>query len=234
MLRRFFARRGVPCLITSDNARTFELGETILKESIQAARHDPTVLREWSDREITWRHITPYAPWQGGLYERLIKSVKHSLHKTLGRSLLSFEELSTTVIEIEALLNTSLLTYVSNDINTSILHPIDFVQKDLQLSCPLAPILNEKEGPTYRPAEEEPTLQTRKQALQALDHRATLPNDFGTCGKPNISLLYAKSIFSTSDVRGDVCSSRQKDQSFYCVIRYNHAITGRWTLFMRL
>ncbi|KIH54674.1 His(2)-Cys(2) zinc finger [Ancylostoma duodenale] len=41
MLRRFFARRGVPQSITSDNALTFDLGNSILQESIQVAQNDP-------------------------------------------------------------------------------------------------------------------------------------------------------------------------------------------------
>ncbi|KAK6747886.1 hypothetical protein RB195_000844 [Necator americanus] len=69
MLRRFFfARRGIPQSITSDNAPTFELGETILNESIRAAESDPTVATELSDKAIDWKHITPYAPWQGRFY----------------------------------------------------------------------------------------------------------------------------------------------------------------------
>ncbi|KHJ87041.1 Pao retrotransposon peptidase [Oesophagostomum dentatum] len=57
----------------------------ILSGIIKAARHDPAVMREKSGREIDWKTITLYAPWQGGFYERLIKSVEHSLHNTLGK-----------------------------------------------------------------------------------------------------------------------------------------------------
>ncbi|KHJ84426.1 hypothetical protein OESDEN_15860 [Oesophagostomum dentatum] len=52
MLRRFFARRGVPATITSDNSPTFLLGEKILKECVEAAKRDPVVVRELSNREI--------------------------------------------------------------------------------------------------------------------------------------------------------------------------------------
>ncbi|GBM81435.1 hypothetical protein AVEN_20036-1 [Araneus ventricosus] len=41
------------------------------------------------------------APWWGGFYERLVKSVKDPLRKILGRALLTYEELSTILIEIE-------------------------------------------------------------------------------------------------------------------------------------
>ena len=82
----FFARRGIPKTITSDIAPTFILGETILNQSIQAAVNDPSITWELTNREITWKHITPHAPWQGGVYERLIKSVEESLYKTLGKN----------------------------------------------------------------------------------------------------------------------------------------------------
>ncbi|KAL6726761.1 hypothetical protein Aduo_008698 [Ancylostoma duodenale] len=79
LLRRFFGRRGIPRTITSDNAPTFTMGETILKDCVRALEQNPSLSRELSNREIEWRHITPYAPWQGGVYERLIQSVKHSI-----------------------------------------------------------------------------------------------------------------------------------------------------------
>ncbi|KHJ87946.1 hypothetical protein OESDEN_12266 [Oesophagostomum dentatum] len=66
MLRRFFGRHGIPRSITSDNAPTFLLGEDILAEALLAAKEDAIIAREISNREIEWRHIIPYAPWQGG------------------------------------------------------------------------------------------------------------------------------------------------------------------------
>ncbi|KIH63822.1 hypothetical protein ANCDUO_05875 [Ancylostoma duodenale] len=112
MLRRFFARRGIPITITSDNSPTFTLGESILSEYSHHSLNDSAIAKEASTREIEWKYITPFAPWQGGEYERLIRSVKLALHKTLGKSIPSREELYTVVIEIEAMLNTRPLLYV--------------------------------------------------------------------------------------------------------------------------
>ena len=55
------------------------------------------------------------APWLGGFWERLVRSVKRCLKKSVGRSLLTFEELRTLVVEIEATLNNRPLTYIYDD-----------------------------------------------------------------------------------------------------------------------
>ncbi|GFR10983.1 integrase catalytic domain-containing protein [Trichonephila clavata] len=54
-------------------------------------------------------------PMGGGFYKRMVKTVKEPLRKILGRSLLSFEELTTLLAEIENIVNLRPLTYVSDD-----------------------------------------------------------------------------------------------------------------------
>ena len=53
----------------------------------------------------------------GGFWERLVRSVKNCIRKTVGRSILNFEELRTLLIEVEATLNNRLLTYMHHDEN---------------------------------------------------------------------------------------------------------------------
>ncbi|EYC34095.1 hypothetical protein Y032_0001g239 [Ancylostoma ceylanicum] len=179
LLRRFFGRRGVPRTITSDNAPTFTMGEAILKDCVQALRQNPGLSRELSNREIDWRHITPYAPWQGGVYERLIQSVKHSLYKTVGQAVLSFDELSTVLVEIEALLNTRPLLYVDSDsVNESILRPIDFQQSQLEINYPFDFNPELEQDPTYLPSKEQVFLRTKTQAVQALQSSCQFTEKF--------------------------------------------------------
>ena len=57
------------------------------------------------------------APWWGGFWERMVRCVKTCLKKHMGRSSLTFEELRTILVEIEAILNNRPLTYVYDDEN---------------------------------------------------------------------------------------------------------------------
>jgi len=106
--RRFVALRGTPSLITHDNAKTFKATD---------------VKTYMLKRGIKQQFILPASPWWGGFYERLVRSVKTSLKKTLGRSMLSFEELTTTLSEIGAVINTRPLTYANEDDLESVLTP---------------------------------------------------------------------------------------------------------------
>lgn len=64
---------------------------------------------------ISWNFMVPNAPWWGGWWERLIRSVKTSVRKTLGRAGLNFEEITTVLTEIEAVINSRPLTFVKTD-----------------------------------------------------------------------------------------------------------------------
>ena len=54
---------------------------------------------------IKWRYNLAKAAWWGGMYERLIRSTKRCLEKCIGRKRLTYEELLTIVVEIDAVLN---------------------------------------------------------------------------------------------------------------------------------
>ncbi len=59
-----------------------------------------------------WNFIVEKAPWQRGFWERMVKCVKRCLKKSVSRASLSFEEMRTILIEVEATLNNRPMTYV--------------------------------------------------------------------------------------------------------------------------
>ena len=60
-----------------------------------------------------WKFIVPLSPWFGGWWERLIRSIKTDLRKTVGARCLTRGELETTLHEVEACVNSRPLTFVS-------------------------------------------------------------------------------------------------------------------------
>lgn len=114
--RRFISRRGVPSVVYSDNAQTFKKANSELRALWHTISH-PSVREFYGQKGINWKYIVERAPWWGGFWERMVQSVKGPLRKTLGRASLTSEELETTLIEIEAMLNSRPITYVYNDPN---------------------------------------------------------------------------------------------------------------------
>ncbi|XP_036145656.1 uncharacterized protein LOC118646575 [Monomorium pharaonis] len=106
-LRRFVGRRGCPQRIYSDNATNFVGAKNEIKEIQEFINSN---VRNISDEfciphNIEWKFIPPASPHMGGLWEAGIKSCKFYLKRIIGGGLLTFEELSTVLIQIEACLN---------------------------------------------------------------------------------------------------------------------------------
>ena len=106
--RRFASRRELPLLLLSDNAKPFK---GACKE-VCILKRAPEVCNYLSNNRITWRFITERAPWWGGFWERLVRSVKRPLKKIIGRSNLTYDELNTILTEVEALINLRPITYI--------------------------------------------------------------------------------------------------------------------------
>ena len=109
--RRFCARRGLPSRILSDNAKTFKSAAKEVKTLLRSPRFN----EHFSCKGVQWEFIIERAPWQGGMWERLIRSTKRCLRKNVGRALLKFAELRTVLVEIENVINSRPLTYIYDD-----------------------------------------------------------------------------------------------------------------------
>lgn len=114
--RRFISRRGICKIIYSDNAKTFKKADKDLQQMWNLIKN-PEVRNYFCERRIEWRFIVERAAWWGGFYERLVRSTKTCLKKILGRSSLEYKEFETILLEVEAILNSRPLTFVSNEVD---------------------------------------------------------------------------------------------------------------------
>ncbi|XP_064477991.1 uncharacterized protein LOC135391606 [Ornithodoros turicata] len=112
--RRFISRRSVPSKIYFDNFSTFKRASRFLRDISSIINGEPFE-RYCDNHNITWHLIAERAAWWGGFWERLVRTVKDSLPKALGRSSLTLESLITILIEVEAIVNSRPLTYMSDD-----------------------------------------------------------------------------------------------------------------------
>ncbi|GFW64446.1 integrase catalytic domain-containing protein [Trichonephila clavipes] len=140
-LRRFSARRDAPRHIYSDNGTNFVGARRKLDEIRKLWLSLPTneaISYYLSKSSIDWHFIPPSSPHFGGIWESGIRSVKFHLKRVLGETILTFEELTTLLTQIEGLLNSRPLSYVNDsDIECiSTLTPSHFLTGDVLLSVP--------------------------------------------------------------------------------------------------
>ena len=114
-LLRFIARRGKPKIMFSDNGTNFRGGEKELKESLQKwNQHEIT--KSLHQKGIEWRFNPPGASHMGGVWERMVRSVKSVLKGVIKEQLLKDESLHTLMVETEKIVNDRPITQISDDV----------------------------------------------------------------------------------------------------------------------
>uniref|UniRef100_A0A7I5E795 Peptidase A2 domain-containing protein n=1 Tax=Haemonchus contortus TaxID=6289 RepID=A0A7I5E795_HAECO len=173
---RFVSRRGVPKLIRTDCGTNFKLGQVVINNLYQNNDIDGYSVMSYSSSEgIKWIFNPPSAPWMGGVWERLVGTVKRCFSKAIGRKKLTFIEMTTAITRIEALINTRPLTKVSlTDLNEIPLRPVDFLQGNLKFALPQASQISDHSDSEYDPE----LIQTVSQAKQAIAHSETIAAKF--------------------------------------------------------
>ncbi|XP_062703768.1 uncharacterized protein LOC134286204 [Aedes albopictus] len=105
-IRRFVCRRGKPVEFYSDNGTNFQGAS---KEIVRKIEGDCD--EAFTDARTRWNFNPPSAPHMGGVWERLVRSVKAALTVLQDGRRLTDEVLLTTLAEAEDLVNSRPLTY---------------------------------------------------------------------------------------------------------------------------
>ena len=109
-MNSFITRKTRPRRIISDNATTFIATPKWIKLIRRSGRlHDYL-----ASQDINWTFNLAKSPWWEGLYERLIKEIKTTRYKTLGKTHLFYDQLETVILYIDRHLNNRPLTYVES------------------------------------------------------------------------------------------------------------------------
>ncbi|XP_036317844.1 uncharacterized protein LOC118732845, partial [Rhagoletis pomonella] len=142
-LNRFVSLRGKPKTIWSDNynATNFVGAKNELAELLRlfkSSSHTEAIVHQCLNDGIDWQFIPPpRSPHFGGLWEAAIKSAKYHFKRTVGLSVLTFDELRTLTCQISAIFNSRPLCPLSeNPDDIEVLTPAHFLT-----GAPLTPIV---------------------------------------------------------------------------------------------
>ncbi|XP_049877966.1 uncharacterized protein LOC126375152 isoform X1 [Pectinophora gossypiella] len=129
--KRFISRRGLPSDCYCDNASTFRCASSQLNDLYKllgSQNHQMQVNNFAAQNQINFHFIPSYSPVFGGLWEAAVKSTKYHLKRIVQNSLLTYEELNTVLVQIEAVLNSRpLLPMTSNPDDFTYLTPGHFL-----------------------------------------------------------------------------------------------------------
>ena len=139
-IRRFFSRRGKSRNVYSDNGTNFigAKNEIMKLQTLLASEvTNNKLIHTLADEGVKWHFSPPCSPHFGGIWESAVKLLKTHMYRTLGRSLFTYEQLNTCVIEIEAVMNSRPIIPLSTDPNDmNALTPAHFLIGDSLMNVP--------------------------------------------------------------------------------------------------
>ena len=101
---RFVSRRGPPKVLYSDNGTNFRGAQSEVKQMLQNW-NQVRILDRLREKGIQWHFSAPSASHTGGVWERMIRTVRKCMHALVGDRLVDDETLLTVMCEAEKMIN---------------------------------------------------------------------------------------------------------------------------------
>ena len=121
---RFCNLYTIPLSVYSDNAQSFLGAMGILADSYTDNEFNSYLLKN----NIRHIKIPLYSAWAGAAWERLIRTIKNCLYKTIGRKRMEYFELITLLSDIQNSINSRPLTYLNDNFDS--ISPNSFLKLD--------------------------------------------------------------------------------------------------------
>ncbi|XP_015122055.1 nuclear pore complex protein Nup54 [Diachasma alloeum] len=102
-------------MVTDLTAEGFIAAEELRNLFDQASSESAVIRDRLSSDGTQWIFNPPHSPHLGGKWEAAVKSTKHHLRRTITTSTLTYEEFTTLLIQVEAILNSRPLCPLTND-----------------------------------------------------------------------------------------------------------------------
>ena len=160
---RFVNKYGIPSAVYSDNVKSFVQAGNIIEHLLSSSEFE----EKFCIASTEHRTIPVYAAWYGATWERLIRTVKQYLFKTLGRNTPSISKFTTFLTDIQKILNNRPLTYRSIENELDIISPNHFL-----IGRPIPSLLfgNSEQVPEREYYEEDDYSSLLAQTLEYRDH----------------------------------------------------------------
>ncbi|XP_075163067.1 uncharacterized protein LOC142235692 [Haematobia irritans] len=161
---RFTGRRGLPKTMFSDNGKNFVgASNKLLQAHHMFLKSSGKCLTDnFGIQGFAWSFIPPYAPHMGGLWESAVKIMKSHLKKQTSNFNFTYEEFSTLLVRIEAIMNSRPLSPLTDNISEILpLTPGHFLRGGPLTAPPEAPEDSPRENMSYL---------SRWRKLQTLQH----------------------------------------------------------------
>ncbi|XP_055584897.1 uncharacterized protein LOC129737760 [Uranotaenia lowii] len=126
LIRRFISRRGPATEYFSDNGTNFRGASREMLQQIRSIDH--LCAHEFTNAITSWHFNPPATPHMGGVWERMVRSVKSVMAALDDGRKHNDEILLTTLAETEDIINSRPLTDVSSDSECEALSPNTFLR----------------------------------------------------------------------------------------------------------